>query len=756
MHIEHSSAQLSPSSSHGISNATEDQLIATTSPRSPLHCKSTLCSDAHSPPSPVQLQPGSAGGHTPPPDTVGQQSLLLCSPAPVGTSQLPQRLTDDCGPPLDQETSGSSSQLLPHCRDAHTVFKLHPDCSPLYGRSRRLITQVSPKPLSAPCSPSPSQPPTRLSVSQPASPVPSQLHLASPQPAGQSGVILKCTSKRSREEVDCISIQTGLADQRQTVESCLASLSPASNLATDDTVDKLSKKPSPAGSGRPSPGRFSLAPAPPDPTPPSLVPSDNSRLSSLPHAGAEVVPPPPQSPCGSSSQCTEPTEIVHKSSASSSPARSSQMPPLSAAAVPARPSPAPDGSSGQPSGLLESPVRSPGRPVGSQAVTPRPTYLHLFQSDDSVAAHHPDPSVEPEMSQLNSSPDVSIVSKAAGISDAPGDPAHDQEKMVCGSAEDTQTNVSPTSSAHPSHAPSLTTTLTSCRPSPCNHTLSHAGQGGPLHVENTSKSSPSSALTTQSSLALTTADLQSSAHSLAQSSRICCGSHQSPVRNTENSPGPSSSLNVAVGASLVMLNSSLPDLGHLESGPNKADNVGEMTPEPVSSSLYNKATVSSPSPEGAPQALQPCVSVGQPSSGSSAPLGLSCTQAAPSPRRPGCLSPTQVNRSLPSCSNIPEAGVCAQALSPRAGTSSPAGSQKCGQLQTADTQVHPSPASSPTEEPPSTGPDSPGLRRPAALTQKVPAQRESAAAEREYQEEQTGHVGEVLTLSSSPRSQPGR
>lgn len=741
--MHESSAQLGPSSSRGISTSTEEQLIATTSPPSPVHCSSALCSNAHSPPRP--------GGHTPPPDPAGQQSLLLCSPAPVGPSQVPQRPTDDCGPPLDREPPGTSSQLLPHCRVAHTVFKLHP---PLCARSGRVIDQDSPKALSAPCSPAPPQPARRLSASQPASPVHSQRHLASAQLAGQPGGILKCTSRRSHEDLDWVSIQTGLADQRQTVEPCLASLSPASNLTTDDTGDKLSKKRSPAGSSPPSPGRFSVAPVPPDPAPHSLVPSDSRGVSCLPHAGAEVGPPPPQNPCGSSSKCTESTDVVQQGSAGCSPAQGRQMAPggsrLSAASAPAGPRPATDRSSREPSSLLESPVRSPEPPVGSRAGTARPTYLHLFQSNDGVAAPHPHPSAEPEMSQLSSSPVVSIVSKAAGISDAPGDPAQDQEKLVCGSAEDTQTNVSPASSAHPSLAPSLTTSLPSWRPSPCHHSRSHAAQGSALRVENTSKSSPSSAPTTQSSLAQTTAHFQSSAHSLAQSTPICCGSHQSPVGNTETSPGPSSSLNVAVGASLVKLSSSLPDLALSESGPNEADNVGEMTPEPVSSSLSSQARVSSPSPLGAPQAL------GQPSSGSGAPPGLTSTQAAPSPRRPGCSSPPQVTRSPLSCSNIPEARACAQALSPRAGTSSPAGSQKCGQLQTADTQAHPSPASSPSEEPPSPGPDSPGRRGAAALTQEVPALRASAAAEGEYQEEQTGRVGKVLTLSPPCRSQLGR
>lgn len=722
--IQLSSAQLSPSSSSVISNSTEEQLIATTSPRSPAHCSSPLCSDAHSPPSPVQCQPESASRQTPPPDASCQQSLLLHSPPQVCASQLPQHPSDDCGPPPDQEPPGTSS------RDSLTVFRLHPHSSPLHGRSGAVIKQDSPKPLSAPCSPPPSQPPSRRSVSLPASPAHSQVQLASSQLAVQSEVILKSTSKRSEEELDCNSVQTGLAGQNQAVENSLASLSPGSNLSTDDPDDKLSKKQTLAGSGRSSPAQSSSADVPPIPTPQSLVHSEN-RPSCFLHAGEEMVPSPPLSPGGNLSQCTENNE-VQKTSSSPSPPHNSQMPTLSAASGPAcaltaGPSPATDGSSAQPSNLLESPVGSPGRPVGSQAVTPHPTNLHLLQSNENVAAHHPHPSVEPEMSQLNSSPGsldhVSIVSEAASISDAPGDPVPGQEKMLSGSAEDTQTNVGPLPSPHPSHAPSLTTALTSCRPSPCNHTL--IDQGSPLH-ENTSRSSPSSAPITQSSLAQTTADLQSSPHSLAQSSKPCSDSPQSPVLNTENNPGPSSSLNVDVGAGVSMLNSLLPDQVHSESGPN----VGEMVPEPVSSSLYNKSTVS-PSPESAPHTPKPCVTEGQPSPGSRSPACPSATEAGPSPTSPGSCSPTQVNGSMPSCSNLPEASACAQAPSPPAGTSSPADSKKCG--QTADTQVCPSPGSSPSEEPPSTGPGSPVLR-------------ESSAAEGEYQEKPNRPRGKELQL----------
>lgn len=673
--MQHSSAQLSPRSSSAVRNPTEDQLIATASPPSPVHCSSTLCSDAHSPPSPVQLQPGSASRQTPPADSPCQQSLLVPSPAP----QLPQPPTHDCGPPPDHERSGTSTQVVPRSRDAH------PDCSPLCGRSATGRKADSPKPLSAPCSPSPSQPPPRCSVSQPASPVPSQFQMASSQLAVQSDVILN----GSQEELGSTSIQTGLADQRQTVDNCLASVSPVSSLSRAETGDELSVKRPPAGSGH-SPAQSSLAP----------------------------------------SHCTESDGTDQKSPASPSPPQSRQKP---APSGPAGPSPASDGSSTQPSSLLESPGRSPEPPVGSQAGTPRPTSLRLFQSDDGVAAHHPHPSGEPGRSLLNSSPDSldhgSIVSEAARISDAPGDPVHHQDKMVCASAEDTQTDGSPTSPARPSCASGLTPTLTSCRPSA-------AGKGSPLHVENTSKSSPSPAPCTQSSLAPTTTDPQSSPPGLAQSSHICCGSHQSSVPHTEHSPGPGSGLHVDLSARLFK--SLLPDLLQLESGPNKPDSVGEMIPEPAGSSLYTQPG----SPESAPHTLELCEAEGHPGSGSSSPPCLSFSEAAPSPRSPGSPSPTQVTSSKPRCSSIPEASACAQARSPHTGTSSPA-----GQLQTADAQVQPSPGSSPSEEPPSTAPGGPA--------QKAQAPRESAAAEG-IRRRPTGHVGKSSApelLSSELRSQ---
>uniref|UniRef100_H3D7P3 Lysine methyltransferase 2C n=1 Tax=Tetraodon nigroviridis TaxID=99883 RepID=H3D7P3_TETNG len=66
------------------------------------------------------------------------------------------------------------------------VGKPHRQTLPV--RSGAVIKQDSPKPLSAPCSPPPSQPPSRRSVSLPASPAHSQVQLASSQLAVQSEV----------------------------------------------------------------------------------------------------------------------------------------------------------------------------------------------------------------------------------------------------------------------------------------------------------------------------------------------------------------------------------------------------------------------------------------------------------------------------------------------------------------------------------------------------------------------------------------
>lgn len=649
--IEPSCGQLSPSSPTAVSTSTEEQLIATTAPSSPVHCSS---SDARSPPSPAQIQLGSTSLQT-----------LAAPPCPSQPFECP---TDDCGPPLEQEPPGSSEQLLPQV-GTHTVFQLPPNDSALSGGSGAVMKHTP----SAPCSPSASQLPTKasVSVSQPASPVLSQLQLAPSQLAVQSGVILEGTSRRPQEELDCPSIQTG---PQQPVDTCLASVSPASILSMDEREDKLPENPAPAGSGGAGLGQSSSAPGPLSPTPPGLVPP----------AAEDVLPAPPQSPGGSLSPCTQAADMVQKSPTGSSPPHTAQMPPPSAASAPAGPSPASDSSSGQLRRPSES-VRSPERPGFSSAGTPHPASLNWCQSDESPAAPHPHPA-DPGPDSLDH---VSICSEAVRTRDAPGGP-DDQEKIVSASAEDNQTNGSPTPAAQPSHGPSLTTSLTSCSPVP---------------VENPSQGSPSSGSGFESSLAQTIAGLDSSPHSLAQSSH--CGPHQSPVLHTGTSPGPDTSLNADRGASLLMLDSLVPDLAQSESGPNKADLVGEMIPEPVGSSLWNQSIVSSPSPDRPSHTLQLGVC-----EASRSPPGL-----ASSPRAPGSSGPTQVNSS--SCSSIPGASAGARALSRHTGTSSPA-----GQLLT-DTQVRPSPESSPSEEPP-TDPV-PALRGSAALTQKVPAQREPAA-----------------------------
>lgn len=491
------SAQLSPSCSGALSDSTEDQLRVTTSPPSPVHCSPTLCSDGHSPPS-----PGAAGRQTPPADTRSQPSRLR-SPTQGWRSGLPPHLSDGAGAPTDQDRSGSS-------REAPPAQRLHPACSLLEGRSTAAIKVDSSKPLSAPCSPSPSQHLTRSSVSQPTSPVHPHPPSASPQLAAQSGVV-KCTSECSPVELHCVSIQPG-------------SLSPISALSTDGPEDK------------PSMGCPAVQKSP--------------VRSSPPHALAGP------SPAGAAS----------------------------------------------------------------------PADLPLFESDESVAAHPPHPSVEPGMSPLIFSPHaldhVSIVSEAARTG-AVGEAVPDQEKMVGGSAE-AQANGSPVSPALRSPGPGLRAALALGRSSPCSHTLVPAGPPG----ESPSQSS------SQSSLAPTTTDSQSPAHSVAE---------PSPGGNTGTCPGP-------------------------EAGPNEADPVMEVNPEPV--------LTAAPS---------------QPGSGSSSPLRLRSTEAAPSPRRSSSSSPTQVHRPLLGCSSLPGASACALASSSHPWTSSPA-----------DTQVHPSPGCSPPEEPPST------------------------------------------------------
>lgn len=768
--IQHSSDQLSLNiATSTISSSTEDQCAATTFPHSPEQ-EIFMCSDALSP-SQIQLQPASSDiQQTSPPDTPCQQSLPLQSPAQDCVSELTPHPAEDPEPTLSQESSESTGQVLLQPRDAHTIFKLDRDCSPLSSRSTRTaIKQASPKSYSAPCSPSPSQSPIKCSVSQSSSPVPSQL--SSSQFVVQSEVTLKCNNKSKVLSLDCFPIQMGLAEKRQAMEKSQDSLSPVnvSPMPTSDTDDKLSKSLSPAISGRLNTDHLSLASVPPKPTLQSLSP----------HPSEDMVPLPPQRPCDSFLCCTEPNDMVKKRSVSHSPQLTSQMPTISAASLPAcpltgEPSPTTE-SSCQPSNLLESPVRSPGLPDSSHAVTPPPMYLNLFQSNKNEGeAQHPHPSVEPETGHLCSSTDSldhdSIVHNAAMINDGLRDSVRDQEKIiftVCGSAEVTQTDVSPTRSAQLNvpnpDSPSQTTTLTSCRPLPCNHTVSHDdqatfssakitethsshfpdgschdGQGSPVSVDTPSINSPSgaSASTTQSSLAQTTAEFVSSPHSLAQSNKLCCSPHHNPVVNTENNPGPSSSLKVDTDVSSKMLNSFLPFLVNFESGPDKPDNVGEMMPEPVSS-LYNKSTLVSHSPDTAHHSQQSTCSTSPLPLTTANSVDISSSVTCPSPLSPVCCSPSQVSSSMRSCSHITGAPVCPQALSPHCVTSSPATNPKCGTLQSSIIEVQPSPVSGHSEDTSSPGPGSPLLCFHAALPsipQNIQTQRESAAAECKYQE----------------------
>lgn len=772
--IQYSSDQLGHNTATSTVGSSAGGQCTATFPRSPEQDSFMLCSDALSP-SQIQPQPGSSSiQQTPPPDTPCQQSLPLLRPAPDCVSDLTPHPAEGSEPTLAQESSESTSQVLLQRGDAHAILELDRDCSPLYCRSATTVrTLASPKSLSAPCSPSPSQPPMTCSVSQPSSPAPSQFQLASSQFVVQSEVTLECDNKSEALSLDCFLTQ---------MEKSRDSLSPVSDVSPvppGDADDKLSKSLTPAISGRLNTDHLSPAPVPPKPTLQSLSP----------HPSEDMVPLPPQRPCDSFLCCTEPNDTVKKRSVSHSPQHTSQMPTVSAASLPAcpltgEPSPATDESSCQPSNLLESPVRSPGLPESSHAVTPPPTNLNSCQSNKNEGeAQHPRPSVEAETGHLCSSTDGldhdSIVPNAATINEGPRDSVPDQEKTVvtvCGSAEVTQTDGSPPRSAQldvPNpDSPSPTAAGTSCRPLPCNHSVglddqatvssanitethsSHfpdgscqVGQGDPVDVDAPSITSPSgaSASTTQSSLAQTTAEFVSSPHSLAQSNKLCCSPHHSPALNTENSPGPGSSLKLDTDVSSKMLNSSLPSLVNSESGPDKPDSVGEMMPEPVSSSLYNESALASPSPDAAHPSLQPCCTESQPSTGPTSPLPLRAansddiSSSVASPQSPVCCSPSQVSSSMRSCSHVTGAPVCPQALSPHPVTSSPATDPKCGSLQPSNRQVHPSPVSGHSEDAPSPGPGSPLLCSHATLTsvpENLQTQRESAAADCKYQETQ--------------------
>ncbi len=486
--------------------------MATESQQSPTQGSPMSCSHAHSPHSPpphsptqtglnpVQVQPGptepqqSPPPHSPVQDNTTQTQLdRPCSPtkiiitqpqhsppktrhspsphspAQVGTSH-PQSPTQDAEPTLDQESPGSSSPAQLRCGPTHDISTLDEDLSLVYFRSTQTTRRrASPRPISAPCSPSPAPlRATQCSWSQPASPVqahssqpvrPSQLSLLPSQLATQSRVTKYFTQTSTTElkSLEHCPMQLSPNLDGQTLESSPAPLSPASNLSTvppdsHGTDDKLPNQLGPVQSSALSLEHSSPLHVPAMPTPESLVhistSMEHSSLTCSPCADeTEEIPPPAshvhQSPsCDSPSRCTEAIEgkaspiHIQNSSPSASPKHASQMPTSPAISIqacaspmqvetspahvsptaaengpptqPASPVTLPGSYSVQPVDPLTPPVRSPAQPASPAILAGSiPPITPCQDEEKAVAADHPNQS-ETCPSHPNSTPDSPV------------------------------------------------------------------------------------------------------------------------------------------------------------------------------------------------------------------------------------------------------------------------------------------------------------------------------------------------------------
>ncbi|XP_034415694.1 histone-lysine N-methyltransferase 2C-like isoform X10 [Cyclopterus lumpus] len=251
-------------------NSTEDQLLATNS-QSPIQDSPISCSLAHPPcqaglsPTHVQPGPGEPKRSTPP-HSPAQGSLTQtqrgtpCSPTDILITQPqhspPQRRhspmphchaqvdtspaqspTHDAEYTLNQESPRSTSFAGLQCGPSCDISTLDRDLSPVCCRSKQTVRRhASLRPISAPCSPSPSPPKaTQCSRSLPASPVqanstkpfkPLHLSLLPVQLATQSRVTKECTQTSTTELKSLEHSPMQLCPNGQTLES-----SPTSDLS---------------------------------------------------------------------------------------------------------------------------------------------------------------------------------------------------------------------------------------------------------------------------------------------------------------------------------------------------------------------------------------------------------------------------------------------------------------------------------------------------------------------------------------------
>ncbi|XP_068593242.1 histone-lysine N-methyltransferase 2C-like isoform X2 [Cebidichthys violaceus] len=607
---QHSPCQLSDTFFRPTQNYTEDQLLATDSLR-PMQGNSISCSLAHSPHSPpyqaglspTRVQPGPGEPEqSPPPHSPAQggstQRDRPCSPTDIITTQSqhspPQRLhsppqvdtsppqspTHNAGCTLDQESPGSTSPAGLQRGPAWDICTLDQDLSPVCCKSPQTVRRhASMRPISAPCSPSPSPlRATQCSLSMPASPVQANStkpfkplhHSLLPVELATLSKITKERTKTSTTELKSLAhspIQLSPNLDCQALES-----SPTSDLSimppvVHGTDGKLTNQSSMLSSDHSSPHLGSAMPT---------TESLGHISTSLEHSSLTL----PHCAHDSSSRCTEAVEgkaspiPFQNSSASASPKHTSQMPtsPISSnqacaspmpvetsetspSTQPAVPGTLTDSYSAQTIGPLAPPGRSSTQPASPSAVLA--TSIHLISCQDTkiVDVDHNKHFIQSETSpgHPNFSPDSRVhtspthacpVSTEANSAYSLMDSTHVQERtspFVCSSSElaQTQTSQSPKhpGQSNPSHV------QTTCSPSPSSWSHSPAQTSllhtsfSPPHCRPTDSSPAGSSVSHSSSITdvnVSHSPLRSSPAGQAGPVHIqstCSSAHSGPVQS---------------------------------------------------------------------------------------------------------------------------------------------------------------------------------------------------------------------------------
>ncbi|XP_031695346.1 histone-lysine N-methyltransferase 2D-like [Anarrhichthys ocellatus] len=574
---------------------------------SPISC--SLAHSPHSPPcqaglSPTLVQPWPGEPErSPPPHSPAQggttqtQCNRPCSPTDIITTQSqhspPQRLhsppqvdtsppqspTHNAGCTLDRESPGSTSPAGLQRGPAWDFCTLDQDLLPVCCRSTQTVRRhASMRPISAPCSPSPSPlRATQCSLSMPASPVqanstkpfkPLHRSLLPVELATQSKITKECTKTSTTEmkSLEHSPIQLSPNLDCQTLES-----SPASDLSimspfVHGTDGKLTNQSSMLSSAHSSPHLGSAMP-----TPESL----GHISTSMEHSSLTLPPCAHDSP----SRYTEAVEgkaspiLFQNSSASASPKHASQTPtspisssqacasPMSVETTETSPSTQPaipgtltDSYSAQTIAPLAPPVRSSTQPASPSAVLATSIHpiscqgteivdvdqnKHFIQSETSHG--HPNFSLD---SRVHTSPTHACpVSTEANSAYSLMDSTHVQERtgpFVCSSSELAQTHSSQSSKhpgqSNPSHVQTTCSPPSSRSPSPVQTSLLHTSFSPP-HCRPTDFSPAGSSVSHSSSITdvnVSHSPLRSSPAGQAGPVHIqstCSSAHSGPVQS---------------------------------------------------------------------------------------------------------------------------------------------------------------------------------------------------------------------------------